>query len=230
MIVFALPSPVQAGAIGTGPVSPSGVYVITIPGFPPVSVSGVAMKSLTPPPGAKFTLTKGPIAGIILVTSTVPGAEPNMDVTPGASFAFGTQTIGMLPSFPGEVGFESLVITGSSTDTAAGGSIISVGILGGSTASYATKAGDTYLTIYSNLLSDLHSDGIDTFQSGVDLTVLSTITDPNTFAGAVDFATTDPNLPFNIQAGTVPEPAGLTLVATGIVGLLGYGQRRSNRG
>ena len=125
------------------------------------------------------------------------------------------------------MGYESLVFTGSSTDTAAAGSVFSIGVVGGPTASYTTMAGDTYMAIYSNLLLTLESDGINVFQAGIDLTVLSTITNPSTFAGAVNFSSIDPILKFEVEAGTVPEPASLALVAIGIiVGLLGHGSRQ----
>jgi hypothetical protein len=105
-------------------------------------------------------------------------------------------------------------------------SSISVGTLGGGQASYTTLAGDTYADIFSHLDSSLSGLGISVEESGVNLIVLSNISDDTTLAGAVEFATTDPGLTFAVQVGSVPEPSGFILLGIGTLCLIGYVARR----
>lgn len=231
VLALVLPSLAYAGPV-TLFILPGTYRITNGQGAPPELVSSGDLVPNGQPAGSTFTFAAGP-PGYIVITSTNSKFEPTVQKLAFAPAApGGTFTIGVTADFPGEQGYAALDFTGLIADASAGGSTISVGLVGGDTASYTTTAGDTFETVFDNLLSELHGDGIDAYQMGDDLVVLSNISNPNTLAGAVDFTSDDPNLAFDAEAGTlVPEPSSLTMVLSGFAGILGYGwRRRSMRG
>jgi hypothetical protein len=175
----------------------------------------------------KFSIGK---VGQVVITSLLTGAdfEPIQErLALGPALPSSTFTVGVFADNPGEQGFASLDFTGLNTDITAGGSVISIGITGGSTATYDTLAGDTISTVFANLLASLQGDGVNAYINGDHLVVLGNITDNDTLAGEVTFTTTDPTFAFDVGAGTlVPEPSSLALVASGVVGIAGCVRRR----
>ena len=183
-------------------------------------MTGTQLIAGTVPAGAEFTITFTDIPGCIKVSGTT-GIEPKVMLAQLGS-TDGTYVAGLIPDYPGEQGYASLIFIGSNSDTSAAGSTITIGIEGGGQASYTTLAGDTFATVYSNLLASLTEQRISAYESGDNLVVLSHITDPSTLAGAVEFTTTDPNLAFAVESGTVPEPSSIILLGGGALGALAY--------
>lgn len=175
----------------------------------------------------KFSIGK---VGQVVITSLLPGNdfEPKVErLALGPALPSSTFTVGVFADDPGEQGFASLDFTGLNTDFTSGGSVISIGITDGSTATYDTLAGDTIATVFASLLASLQNDGVNAYINGDHLVVLGNITDNDTLAGEVTFTTTDPTFQFDAAAGTlVPEPSSLALVASGMVGIAGCMRRR----
>ena len=174
-----------------------------------------------------FTIVNANLSGYVKIISNIPGSEPTVERQPFAP-PLGLITGGMTPDFPGEQGFASLVFVGSPWLTSPGGSIVSVGIVGGDFAFYEVQPGDNFQDIFNVLIPELDADGIRAFQVGDSLEVLSNITNQDTLAGAVSFDSTDPVLPFDAEFGTVPEPSTLLLLGPAVVGM--FWKLRSTRG
>jgi len=198
-----------------------------------VDVVGSELATFTVPKGTtNFTITKDPKKdGYAVITSTTPKdltTEPTATkVAFGPDPSGGTYTVGVFDVGP-EMGYASLNFTGLSTDTSAGGTLISIGIEGGATAAYDTVVGDTFANIFSSLISTLQADGVDAYESGNNLVVVSNA-DPDTYAGTIDFTDTDPAFQFDVEAGTLqtPESASWIMLASGLMGIVarGWGRR-----
>lgn len=218
---FVLPSRAGAGDIpviaGLG-----GTFRITVAGIAE-EVDGPLAPGAQPP-GANFTIVAGKKPGFVIIHSTIANQEPTVlrQVAFAPAQGQDTFTIGVIPTLPGESGSESLIFTGSSTEQSLGGSTIAVSILGGSEAAYTTLPGDTFSDVYSHLVTALDAEGVDAYQSGTSLVVISTVSDATTLAGAVEFTSSDPTLSFGVMAATVPEPASLVLLGLGLACLCVY--------
>jgi hypothetical protein len=175
------------------------------------------------PKGANFTVTAD--GAVYTITSSVKNHEPRLAAAMSQGVQYIAGTAG--PTVPGEIGYASLVDDGPITDLSSGGSTVSVGIVGGYTASYTTKAGDSVLTIDDNLVSSLDANGVDAFISGTTLELISSISDPTTLDGAVSMESADPAFEFEMDVGTVPdETSTLTLFGPGACLLACVGRRR----
>ena len=196
--------------------------------FGPSDPNGTLTPSATAPAGAGFTITKTK-NGNIKITSTgsyEPTVERTAFAPPAPVVNPQVYVMGQTPSFPGELGYVSIVPVGSSlVSSASGGATVSLGIVGGYTADYVTQAGDTFQTIENNLVASLDANGVDAFIAGRSVDVISSISDQDTLAGAVAFGDGDTTLQFNEICGTVPD-ASSTLALLGIgVSLLGCAWR-----